>query len=91
MIIYTLLVNLGMTTLTVEIDKDRDLPVLQALLNRMGLKFNLEDSEWGDVTEAEIEGIKAGLEDLEAGRLHTHADVISKIDQKLELRLDLVI
>ena len=73
-----------MTTLTVEIDKERDLPVLQALLNRMGLKFNVDDNEWGDATEAEIESLTAALEDLEAGRMHTHTDVMAKIDQKLE-------
>ena len=76
----------SMTMLTVEIDKERDLPVLQALLTRMGLKFQLEDvDDWGDLSKAEIEGIKAGLEDVKAGRVRTHAEVMSYIDKKLNL------
>jgi len=31
-----------MATLTIEIDKERDLPELQAVLVRMGLKFKIE-------------------------------------------------
>lgn len=75
-----------MTTLTVEIDKERDMPALQALLNRMDLKYRVEEDEdeWGDLPEAEIEGIKAGLEDVEAGRVHSHADVIAHINNKLD-------
>lgn len=73
----------GMTTLTVEIDKERDLPVLQALLNRMGLKFQLEEDEWGDLSQSEIDGIKEGLEDSKAGRTLSHGDVMTRINQKL--------
>lgn len=74
-----------MTTLTVEIDKERDLPVLQALLNRMNLNFKLEedDDDWGDLPEAAIEGIKAGIEDIKAGRVHTHAEVMAYMEEKL--------
>jgi hypothetical protein len=72
-----------MTTLTVEIDKERDLPVLEALLGRMGLKFRIADDDWEGLSEPEIEGIKAGLEDLKAGRTLSHADVMSRIDKKL--------
>ncbi|MDP9081742.1 MAG: hypothetical protein M3O71_30380 [Bacteroidota bacterium] len=73
-----------MTTLTVEIDKERDLPALQALLSRMGLKFRLaEDEDWGDLSDVEIDGIKVGLEDLAAGRTLTHTEVMSRIDRKL--------
>ncbi len=32
-----------MTTLTVEIDKEKDLPALQALLSRLGLKYRIDD------------------------------------------------
>ncbi|GAC1307938.1 MAG: hypothetical protein NVSMB24_20760 [Mucilaginibacter sp.] len=74
-----------MTTLTVEIDKERDLPVLQALLSRMGLKFELEedDDDWGDLPEAAIEGIKAGLADAEAGRTHSHEYVMAEMNKKI--------
>ena len=36
-----------MTMLTVEIDKERDLPVLEALLSRLGLKYEIgEKDDW---------------------------------------------
>lgn len=73
-----------MTTLTVEIDKERDLPALQALLIRMGLKYRLNGDGWGDLSDAEIDGIKAGLADIEAGRTHTHADVKAHINKKID-------
>jgi len=75
-----------MTTLTVEIDKERDLPVLQALLNRMDLNFEIEendDDDWGDLPEVAIEGIKAGLADAEAGRTHSHEYVMAEMDKKI--------
>jgi predicted transcriptional regulator len=75
-----------MTTLTVEIDKERDLPALQEVLSRMGLKFQLEennDEDWGDLSEAAIEGIKAGLTDGEAGRVHSHEYVVAYMEEKL--------
>jgi len=74
-----------MTTLTIEIDKERDLPALQALLNRLGLKYQLEEEDdWGDLSEAEIEGIKVGLADIEAGRTYSHEYVVSEINRKIE-------
>jgi len=51
-----------MTTLTVEIHKERDLPALQALLERMDLNFKLEDDDdddWGDLPEAANRGNKS--------------------------------
>jgi predicted transcriptional regulator len=73
----------SMTTLTVEIDKERDLPELQAVLTRMGLKFEIEEDDWGDLPEAAIEGIKAGMEDFKAGRVFTHAEAMSQINEKI--------
>ena len=79
-----------MTTLTVEIDKERDLQELQTVFTRMGLKFNIEedtdddDDDWGDLPEAAIEGIKAGIEDFKAGRVHSHADVMADMKKNLE-------
>ncbi|MEO6851110.1 MAG: hypothetical protein ABI203_09840 [Mucilaginibacter sp.] len=73
-----------MATLTIEIDKEKDLPELQAVLTRMGLKFELEeDDDWGDLPEAAIEGIKAGLADGQAGRVHSHEDVMAYMEEKL--------
>ncbi len=37
--------------LTVEIDKERDLPALQALLNRLGLNYCIDDDDWGGFSE----------------------------------------
>ena len=75
-----------MATLTVEIDKERDLPELQAVFTRMGLKFEIEeddDDDWGDLSDAEIEGIKAGMEDFEAGRVYTHEEAMAQINEKI--------
>ena len=76
-----------MTRLTIEIEKEQDLPVLQDFLNRMGLKFDLEDDDddddWGDLPEEAIEGIKAGLADAEAGRTHSHEYVMAEMDKKI--------
>jgi len=75
-----------MTTVTVEINKEQDLPALEAVLSKMGLKFHVEeeDDEWGDLSEHEIESIKAGLADIEAGRIHTHEEVMARMDQRLK-------
>jgi len=73
-----------MTTLTVEIDKERDLPALQAVLSRMGLKFHLEDDDWNGLSDAEIEGIQAGLDDIEAGRTYSHEFVMGEINKKIK-------
>jgi predicted transcriptional regulator len=74
-----------MTTITVEIDKERDLPALEAVFSKMGLKFRVEeddDDDWGDLPEKAIEGIKAGLADIEAGRTHTHEEVMAHMNEK---------
>lgn len=42
-----------------------------------------EKPEWDNISEAEIEGIKAGLADIDAGRVHSHADVMDYISKKL--------
>jgi len=73
-----------MATLTVEIDKEKDLPALEAVLSKMGLKFTIdEDDDWGDLSEAAIESIKAGIADVEAGRVHTHDEVMAFMAEKL--------
>jgi predicted transcriptional regulator len=71
-----------MTTLTVEIDKEKDLPVLQALLNRLELKYHIDNEDY-NLTDAELEGINAGLEDIKAGRVHTVSEVKTRIAQKI--------
>jgi predicted transcriptional regulator len=78
-----------MATITVEIDKERDLPELQAVLKRMGLKFHINENtdddvdDWGNLPEAAIEGIKAGLADAEAGRTHSHEYVMAYMEEEM--------
>ena len=43
-----------------------------------------EKPEWDNISETEIEGIKAGLADIDAGRVHSHADVMDYISKKLD-------
>lgn len=73
-------------TITLEIDKEQDLPKMLSQLNELGWKYhvNEEDDEWGDLPEAAIEGIKAGLADVEAGRVHTFEEVRARLDEKLK-------
>ena len=75
-----------MTTLTIEIDTDKDLSALQEVLSKMGLKYQVEEDtdDWGDIPEEAIEGIKAGLADIEAGRTHTHEYVMTEMNKKIE-------
>ncbi len=79
-----------MTTITVEIEKDQDLPALEAALSKLGLKYHIEDDEedWGDLSEAEIDGIKAGLADSQAGRVHSHEYVMNHINEKMKMLLE---
>jgi hypothetical protein len=74
-----------MTTLTIKITKNEDVPALEAVLKRMGFEFEVEedDDDWGDLSDAEIEGIKAGLADSDAGRMHSHESVMARIKETL--------
>jgi hypothetical protein len=73
-----------MTTVTVTINKEKDLPALKALFTRLGLDVKVEDSERGDLSERVIEGIKAGLKDIVEGRVNPHEEVMKSINLKLE-------
>ncbi|MGY3213428.1 hypothetical protein [Mucilaginibacter sp. HD30] len=75
---------MSMTTITVEIEKDQDLPALEAALSKLGLKYHIDEEDWGDLSEVEIEGIKEGLSDIEAGRVHSHEEVIADMTKQLE-------
>lgn len=79
-----------MTRITVEIEKDQDLPAIEAALSELGLKYYIDendDEDWGDLSEAEFEGIKAGLADSEAGRVHSHEYVMNHINEKMQALL----
>ena len=74
-----------MATLTVEINSDQELSVLQALLKRLDLKYTIDDESWAkNLLAAEAKGIKAGLADIENGLVYTHEEVKLRIDQKLQ-------
>jgi predicted transcriptional regulator len=74
-----------MTTLTVKIKKDQDVPALEAILKQMGLEFEVDDDDdWGDLPEAAIEGIKEGLADIKAGRTYSHEHVMAEMDKTIE-------
>ena len=75
-----------MTTITVEIDENQDLPAIEAALSQMGLRYRIDadEDDWGDLSEAEIEGIKAGLADSEAGRVHSHEYVMNYMKEKMQ-------
>ena len=79
-------VNLNMTTLTIEIDREKDLPAIVAFLKQMGLEYHMEDDgdSWGDRQPEAIESIKAGLADAEAGRLYSHEYVMAYMKEKLD-------
>jgi predicted transcriptional regulator len=51
----------------------------------MGLDYQLEGDDWGgDLPQKAIEGIRAGLEDVKAGRVHTHEEVVAFMTEKLD-------
>jgi predicted transcriptional regulator len=72
-----------MTTITLEIDEEKNLPEVLSELDRLGLKYHIneEEDEWGGLSEAEIESIKAGLADAEAGRTHSHEYVKAEMEK----------
>jgi predicted transcriptional regulator len=73
-----------MTTLTIQIDKEKDLSALEEVLHRLGLNYQVQDNDWAGLSEVEIEGIKAGLADVEAGRTFTHDEAVNRMANKLK-------
>ena len=74
-----------MATITIQIDKETDLPALRVALDNLGLKYEVaEEDEWGDLSETQIESIQAGMEDIEAGRLFTQEEVMIKVNETLD-------
>ena len=74
-------------TVTLDIDKE-DLPKVLSQLDKLEVKYHVnedeDDDDWGDLPEAAIEGIKAGLADIEAGRVHSHEEVMARIHKRLD-------
>lgn len=57
-----------MTTLTVTIKNDKDLPVLQEMLNRLGLNYSVEEEIEYPFTKAELEGLVKTRQDFIDGK-----------------------
>ena len=64
-----------MTTLTVNIENEKDLPVLEEILNRFGLAYTVDE----DYDEALEASLKRGLEQSAAGLGTPHAEVMAEI------------
>jgi predicted transcriptional regulator len=76
-----------MTTLKVKIDDDKDLSSLTKVISEMGFEYSLnedDEEDWGDLPEAAIESIKAGLADSEAGRVYSHEYAMDQINETLK-------
>jgi hypothetical protein len=73
-----------MATVTIEVNKDRDLPALEAFLKKWDLITSSRATTGGDLPQKAIEGIRAGLEDVKAGRVHTHEEVVAFMTEKLD-------
>jgi predicted transcriptional regulator len=70
-----------MTTLTVNIENEKDLPVLQEILDRFGLSYSVSDA-YDEALEASL---KRGLEDIAAGRVYSHEEVMASVKARYNL------
>ncbi len=71
-----------MTTLTVNIENEKDLPVLQEILDRFGLSYSVESDDYDEALEASL---KRSLEDIAAGRVYSHEDVMASVKARYNL------
>jgi predicted transcriptional regulator len=46
------------------------------------MTFHVQDEEWVETKTVVREGIETGLADIEAGRVHTHAEVMERIKER---------
>jgi len=65
--------NLDMTTLTVNIQNDKDLPVLQEILDRFGLPYAVDNESEYDFSDAEIAGFMKTRQDYLDGKTTTRS------------------
>lgn len=71
-----------MTTLTVNIENEKDLPVLREILDRFGLSYSVGSDDYDEALEASL---KRGLEDIAAGRVYPHEDVMASVKARYNL------
>jgi hypothetical protein len=79
-----------MITLRVEVEEEKDLSVLRKVLTELGFKFSFDEKEhvFESLSDAAIYGIQQGLNDLENGRVYSHDDVKSRLNDKIsEMRV----
>jgi hypothetical protein len=57
-----------MTTLTVDIQNEKDLPVLQEILNRFGLNYTIDVNKDYPFSKTEIEGLLKTKQDYLEGK-----------------------
>jgi hypothetical protein len=79
-----------MTTLTVDIENEKDLPVLKEILNRFGLNYKVKNSPELDEAEKKLyKKLKKSfieIKDWEAGniKLQDAREAIKEIDAELD-------
>lgn len=79
-----------MTTLTIDIDNEKDLPVLKEILNRFGLNYKVDKKAKLDKKEEKLYGkLKKSfseIKDWEAGKtiLPDAKDALAEIESELD-------
>ncbi|MES2112893.1 MAG: hypothetical protein V4577_29350 [Bacteroidota bacterium] len=75
-----------MTTLTVNIQNEKDLPVLQEILDRFGLPYAVDTETEYAFSETEIEGFMKTRQDYLDGKTTTRswADVKKDLDSAFD-------
>ena len=79
-----------MATLTVNIDNEKDLPVLKEILNRFGLKYKVDQqaelSQEGEVLYRQFKKTFKEIKDWEAGKvkLQPAKEALAEIEAELD-------
>lgn len=68
-----------MTTLTVNIENEKDLSALTEFLSKAGMAYSVDEEEYDEALEA---AIQEGLDDIKAGRVSPHEEVWAEIKAK---------
>src|SRR5690606_17006911 len=82
--------NTIMATLTVNIDNEKDLPVLKEILNRFGLKYKVDQqaelSQEGEVLYRQFKKTFKEIKDWEAGKvkLQPAKEALAEIEAELD-------
>jgi hypothetical protein len=75
-----------MTIMKIQIEKDQDLTALKAVIEDLGLRYSIEEAEKfvTSIPAEALEGIHAGLNDLQEGRVLSHNQAMERIAQKID-------